>query len=74
MDVRTILGVSGVLIGLGAILERFRRHGRDLNGLGKKQQAAAEEQERFERRVIVALIRGAATQEERDWLAEHFRE
>lgn len=78
MEVRTIVGVfsfsSAVLLGAGAILERFRRHGRDLNGLGKKQQLASEEQDRFERRVIVALMKGAKSEEEKEWLAAHFHE
>lgn len=74
MDAKTLIAIGGVLVGAGGILERFRRQGRDLNGVGKKQQLAQDDLGRFKRKVIVAMMSRADTQQERDWLAEHFRE
>lgn len=74
MDVRTALAIGLAIFSAGVAVGGYKVSLRHLNGLGRKQQAARDEQEKFERRVVTALIRGAETQEERDWLAEHFRE
>ena len=67
MDWRTILAVAALVFAAGRIYADHLRLRKDLNGIGKRQR-------RFEDRVKSALQVKALTQEEREWLADHFRE
>lgn len=67
MDVRTLIAIAFVVFGAGVSYGGYKRLLRDVNGLGKKQG-------RFERSTVTALMNMAKDDDQRRWLAQHFRD